>query len=391
MSRTLNIPFLPNNLQGYGPSDSTSLPCLGVSGRAVSVSTCPRTDCKRAQVKITLPKCSLKHFSLICMASTGGHRRNPDFSRQNSSGYSRNRNRLNEERDNFENLDEPEFLSTKNGPLLSLSNSPKSRASSVRPREREIVDLFRKVQAQLRQRAANKEDKKFESVKGQNKESETVDSLLKLLRKHSVEQGKQKVDGGSVNEFSFDLPRPSGQSNEDKSKDFFDSGGIREEPQETNKPSFSRPPSAFRRRSPVPRVKYEPIISSSDLDVKTYETLSEPGNDPESDSDLGPDMDLVSGLELEQEVEKEEEVEAELAMEADYVDEPTIGKLSETEFYDAEEDEFDKNKANEHAGLNDLSNMKLSELRSLAKARGMKGFSKLKKLELVELLSDDPI
>ncbi|CAO2818754.1 unnamed protein product [Amaranthus hypochondriacus] len=389
MSRTLNI--LPNNGQGYGASESTFLPCLGVSGRAVSVSTCPRSECKTTRVKITLPKCSLKHMSFICKASSGNHRRNPDFSRQNRSGYFRNRNRSNEERDNSENPDESEFLSTKNGPLLSLSNSTKSHATAAPGhREREIVELFRKVQAQLRQRTAVKEEKKFESVKGKNKESETVDSLLKLLRKHSVEQVKEKVNGGSVNEFSLDNPRKSGQSNEDRIKNF-NSDNIREDPPETNKPSFSRPPSAFRRRSPVPRVRYEPIVSTPDLNIKTDETLSEPDHDPESESDLEPDMDLVSGLEFEQEEEKDEEAEPELVMEANYIDEPTIGKLSETKFLDAEEDDSDEKEAKAHAELKDLNTMKLSELRALAKARGMKGFSKLKKSELVGLLSDDPI
>lgn len=149
-------------------------------------------------------KCSLKHMSFACKASCGGQRRNSDFSKQNRSAYSRNRNRSNEDKDSSDNLDESEFLSTKIGPLLSLFNSPKSQATtSPGPREREIVELFRKVQAQLRQRTAVKEEKKSEALKGQNKESETVDSLLKLLRKHSVEQGKRKVNGGGDNDFIF--------------------------------------------------------------------------------------------------------------------------------------------------------------------------------------------
>lgn len=392
MSRTLNI--ISNNVQGYGPSESSFLPCLGVSGRGVSVSACPRSECKTTQVNFIPLKSSLKHMSFICKASTGGYRRNPDFPKQNRSGYSRNRNRVNEERDNSENLDESEFLSTKNGPLLSLSNSPKSHATAAPgPREREIVELFRKVQAQLRQRTAVKEEKKFEAVKGQTKESETVDSLLKLLRKHSVEQGKRKVNGGGTNEFGYDHPRQSGQqSNEDKNKSFFNSSSmVKEEPQETNKPSFSRPASEFRRRSPVPKVRYEPIVNHSDLDVKTNETFTEPIPEPEPVYDLEPDLDMVSGLDLVQEEETEEEAEIELDTEAVFVDEPTVGNLSETEFLDAEEDDYDEKKDEETKNTEslDLNAMKLSDLRAIAKARGMKGYSKLKKSELVGLLSDD--
>lgn len=36
-----------------------------------------------------------------------------------------------------------------------------------------------------------------------------------------------------------------------------------------------------------------------------------------------------------------------------------------------------------------LSRMKLTELRALARSRGVKGFSKLKKIELVKLLSEN--
>ncbi|KAL2934780.1 Rho-N domain-containing protein 1 chloroplastic [Bienertia sinuspersici] len=391
MSRTLNI--ISNNVQGYGQSDSTYLPCLGVSGRAVNVSTCPSSEFKTAQMKMIMPNCSLKHMSFICKANTGGHRRNSDFSKPNRSAFSRNRNRSREERDNSESPDESEFLPTKNGPLLSLSNSPKSHATATPgPKEREIVELFRKVQAQLRQRAAAKEEKKVEALKGQHKESETVDSLLKLLRKHSVEQGKRKVNGGAANDFTIDHPRQSGQSNEDKNKGFFNSNSIvKEEPQETYKPSYNRPPSSFRRKSPVPRVKYEPIVSHSNLDVKENETVTQPEPDPESESYLEPEMDLVSELELEQEEDREEEADAELdTEEAEIVDELKTGKLSESEFIDVEEDDYDESDAvKEHTDPKDLNVMKLSELRALAKARGMKRFSKLKKSELVGLLSED--
>lgn len=341
----------------------------------------------------------LRHKSFVCKASSGGQRRNPDFSRQNRHGFSRSRNRQNEDRESSDNFDDSEFLSTKNGPLLSLSNSHKSQPTATPgPREREIVELFRKVQAQLRERAAGKEEKKFEAGKEQNKESETVDSLLKLLRKHSVEQGKRKVNGGSTNELSFDRPAPrqSGKSNEEKSRGFSDSNStVRDEPQETNAPSFSRPASNFRRRSPVPRVRYEPIVSSEDsfdseshleLDEKPSETHAEPDLEPEVESEIEPDMDIDSGLELNQEEEEEEEDERELPPGTNSVN----GHAAE--FSNVKEDNFDEKEAEKQlTEPQDLNAMKLTELRALAKARGMKGFSKLKKSELVGLLSEDSI
>lgn len=103
-------------------------------------------------------------------------------------------------------------------------------------------------------------------------------------------------------------------------------------------------------------------------------------------------MDLVSGLELAQEKEKDEKADTELDTEADIVDQPEVAKLSEAEFLDAEEDVYDENVAvKKHTEPKDLNAMKLAELRALAKARGMKGFSKLKKSELVGLLSEDII
>ncbi|EPS68846.1 hypothetical protein M569_05922, partial [Genlisea aurea] len=119
------------------------------------------------------------------------HRRNPDFSRPNkNNGFSQNWIRKNEEKE--ESL-ESDSLSSRNGPFPSFTGSnKKSPATSVPgPREREIVELFRKVQAQLRERSAAKEDKKTENSPTKSKESENVDSLLKLLRKHSAQQVKK--------------------------------------------------------------------------------------------------------------------------------------------------------------------------------------------------------
>ena len=90
--------------------------------------------------------------SIVCK-SCDGHRRNPDFSRQNKQ-VSRN-------------LDDSDLLTSKNGSLLSFSGTPKFQATAAPgPREEEIVELFKKVQTQLGERAAAKEDKKFEASQG---------------------------------------------------------------------------------------------------------------------------------------------------------------------------------------------------------------------------------
>ncbi|KAL9227614.1 hypothetical protein vseg_003283 [Gypsophila vaccaria] len=402
MSQTLNI--ISTNLQGYGPSETGLLPCFGVSGRAVCISPRAGRAFKSSHVKILSAERSLRHTRFVCKvgSGSGGQRRNPDFSRQNRQSFSRNRNRYNEDRDSSENLDESEFVSTKNGPILSVSNGPKSNATAAPgQKEKEIVELFRKVQAQLREKAAVKEEKKFETVKGETKESETVDSLLKLLRKHSAEQGKRKVNGDNASQYNIDHPRYTRKPDGDRSRSFSSSSNpVKEEPEETPKPSIGRPVSNFRRRSPVPRVKYEPIVSSEDtydsitepdLDVNPNGTHYEPVDfDSDSESDLETDLDITSGLELDQQEEQEDEPEIEFAPEVEVTGKTNVGDVSEAEFSDTEEDVYDdKDTEEQHDELKDLNTMKLVELRAIAKERGMKGFSKLKKSDLIGLLSDD--
>ncbi|KAF2292715.1 hypothetical protein GH714_027241 [Hevea brasiliensis] len=186
---------------------------------------------------------------------------------------------------------------------------PNSKPLQPQGQEKEIVELFRKVQAQLRERAAVKEDKKVEASKGKGKESETVDSLLKLLRKHSIEQRKKKV---SSQDFAVDHQEQSRSQSKDKSTSFLNlNDKERSRVPEPNSSSFTRPPSNFQRKSPVPQTELEPE-------------------------------------------------EAELALEQ----EPESSFLKE-----------------------DLSSLKLPGLRAIAKTRGIKGFSKMKKGELVKLLS----
>ncbi|KAK2648751.1 hypothetical protein Ddye_016240 [Dipteronia dyeriana] len=415
MSQAVHLVAQNLNLAGYGPAENRCLPCLGVSGRAVTVSSCSsHGDLRiRSQVKIGAVKYVSKPASFVCNASSGGHKRNPDFLRQNKNGF-RGRNRQNEDRDSFD--DESELFPSKNGPLLSLSSSPKFQATAAPgSREKEIVELFRKVQAQLRERAAAKEDKKMEALQGQRKESETVDSLLKLLRKHSVEQGKRKSSSVSNKDFNLDHTEQNVSYNEDKSASFFDSSSkARPEAKEPNSSSLTRPPSNFRRKSPVTQFKYQSVYSNEDTvnsgstlnsswkrknSIETYTIPKhEPVPEPEPEPELEPEVSLADGVVHDEVSDSETNIingnvydevsdsESNIIGEGVY-DEISEGESSDIDVADNDEDR-DKQEKIQHE---DLSALKLPELRSVAKSRGVKGFSRMKKAELVELLSGSSV
>ncbi|XP_038887989.1 rho-N domain-containing protein 1, chloroplastic-like isoform X2 [Benincasa hispida] len=412
MSQAIHL--LPNNL-----TDSRCLPCSGVSGRAASVSS--RSLCAEhridARVKFRPLNCTSLGASFTCKASSGGHRRNPDFSKQNRHGFSRSRNRQNEERESLDNVDESDLLSSKNGPLLSISSTPKSQATATPgPREKEIVELFRKVQAQLRERAAMKEEKKIEA-QGQTKGSETVDSLLKLLRKHSVEQGKRSSGGGSgggssSKDFNFNHVKENGHYDEGKGTSIFGlSANLREKAQEPTG-SFSRPVSNFQRKSPVPRVKYQPIFPGESI-VDSTDGVNSKGvklNGTETRSQLKAKVwtrqesterghweelqsqgETKQEPELDQEYELEPEAESyELEHDPDETESELVNLLGVSSDLDDtfDDDVKDNEKFAKHDEHEDLNSLKVAELRAIAKSRSLKGFSKMKKSELVQLLSD---
>ncbi|XP_068664666.1 rho-N domain-containing protein 1, chloroplastic [Aristolochia californica] len=376
--------LLSSNVAGHGLPEGRYLPGSGISGAAALQShSCHGSVKPFSRVKILLRGsyvgCS-KRASLTCMATSGGPKRNPDFSRQSKRGlgFSRGKNRQNDDRDNSDNLEETELLTSKNGPLLSLSGSPRFQATATPgPREKEIVELFRKVQAQLRERAAIKEEKKIEALQGQG-ERGTVDSLLKLLRKHSVDQGKTR--SGSE-DYNLDQQDTNSSFDDGQSSDFLSSNSIaRDEVQEPRGTSFGRPASNFRRKSPVPRVRYQPIYS-------TEESLLTPsksqGNkkktvrmelDPAPVSlDVNNEVDEFQGVNDEEVSDMDDEVD-ELSVTSD-VDETHDGSIEQSS-----------------ASLpTNLSSLKLSELKDLAKSRGLKGYSKLKKKELVSLLDEGTV
>ncbi|KAG9445668.1 hypothetical protein H6P81_011796 [Aristolochia fimbriata] len=366
----------------HGLHEGRHGPGSGISGPAALQSQSCHGSFKPLVVKILVRGnyvCYSKRASLTCMATSGGPRRSSDFSRQNKHGhgFSRGKNRHNEDRDNFDNLEEPELLSSKNGPLLSLSGSPRFQATATPgPREKEIVELFRKVQAQLRERAAIKEEKKIEASQGQG-ERGTVDSLLKLLRKHSVDQGKTRT--GSE-DYNLDQQERSTTFDDGQNSDFFSSNSIgRDEVQEPRSTSSGRPASNFRRKSPVPRVKYQPIYS-------TEETLtpSKSLGNKKKNIKLEPEPEDVS-LDVNDEVDEFPDVNgAEVSDMDEEVDE--LSDISDV-------DEVNDGRMEQQSLQlpSDLGSLKLSELRVLAKSRGLKGYSKLKKKELVSLLVEGTV
>lgn len=416
--------LISNTLPGYGQSEGRCLLCSRTSGGTISSYSSQANFCPSIKVAVTGRSVyGSKRTHPICSVNSNNHRRNPDFLRQNRHNHSvsRNKNRPNMERERSENFEESEYTPSKNGPLLSFSNSTKYQATATPgPREKEIVELFRKVQAQLRARAAVKEEKKINTSQGQGKETETVDSLLKLLRKHSGDQGKRRHGSASV-DFGIDQSEHNSSFEEEHNTSFFDSNAnSKEEAQESNTSSFRRPTSNFRRRSPVPRVKYQPVYSVEENDtsnpllnpqvrkkkgsgesISVYET--ELGDQPDTETEQDPDLEpYVAASDVRDEDDDEEsddddeefdvmsesESEDEVETEADVVAEAVLE--SELEFSDI--DEAHNDNAGETHPLNqqaDLSALKLPELRALAKLRGLKGSYKLKKGELVALLTGD--
>ncbi|PKA59231.1 SAP-like protein BP-73 [Apostasia shenzhenica] len=341
-------------------------------------------SCSRRQKLLLFTNFQLKSSSIYspsyvsCKASLS--KRNPEFSR-NSRGSSRSKMRQNLERENPEKLEDGMF-SSKNGPIVSLPHNQRYSATATPGhREKEIVELFKKVQAKLRERAAVKEEKRIEAAQQPPGERGTVDSLLKLLRKHSVAQGKKvnSDDGNNLDQNekmdSFDQPERSDPFEEEQSSSFFESDNLGTE-DEVSAPklmNFSRPTSNFRRRSPVPRVKFQPVFSAEDEGSRSIPLpkAQKKITSAESEPILEPKLELGLEPKLEPEPDCVAEIES--------FDGASEMRLNPSDISDAEE-------ADQGEQSDDLSYMKLSELRGLAKSRGIKGYSKLKKNELLELL-----
>ncbi|XP_058746148.1 rho-N domain-containing protein 1, chloroplastic [Vicia villosa] len=364
MSQTVNL-VVSNNV-GCGMPEGKCFPSSRVYGRTTAVYSCPFMGRHRirSHVKIGGLKSGSLAASIVCEA-----RKNPDFSRQNNRNVpSRGKNSNVDGRDIFENFEE-DMLSSKNGNgPVSLSSGKFQSTSSPGTREKEIVELFKKVQAQLRERASVKEEKKTEAPRGQVEETSAVDSLLNLLKKHSSEEGKRGSGEDSGIDHNSDQLQESNQYNGVQSTNFFDSNSSpKNESRDANTASAARPRSIFRKKSPVPRVKYEnvePIVSEDNvnnrhqIDLKP-EDLPEPEPEPKSEIDL------------------------------DTKDELFFPELLEDDSHEAEQT-YNEESVEEQLDVQseDLSALKLSDLRALAKSRGVKGYSKMKKVDLIELLTE---
>ncbi|XP_056862403.1 rho-N domain-containing protein 1, chloroplastic-like, partial [Raphanus sativus] len=244
--------------------------------------------------------------------------------------------------------------------------------------------LKKRVQAQLRARAAaKKEDKKTEEAsKGQGgKETETVDFLLKLLRKHSGEQSKKNVSNfDSEKQLQGDDDDDDDAERQVHSSNHFDSRN-----RDHNATRFTRPASSFRRNSPVPRHKPQSSYSSEAIfdEASSYSVTWTQKKDQ---------VDSRDEPEYEPEPVYEPESEPGLAL---LESEP---KLKPESFYHEEDEDHDvivDELAGDDESINaeeetekdeDLSALKLIELRAIAKSRGLKGISKMKKAELLNLL-----
>ncbi|XP_020595284.1 SAP-like protein BP-73 [Phalaenopsis equestris] len=376
-------------------SDCNFLYYQGAIGRsAMSFSPNNRRQKLFLEANLSLRTSVSRYPSIVSMCKGSSNKRNPDFSRK-YRGSSKGK-RQSQEKENSENP-EDNLLSSKNGSLVSHSNNQRFSATATPGRrEKEIVELFRKVQLQLRERAAIKEEKRVESAQVGQGDRGTVDSLLKLLRKHSTAQSKKS--SSSDDGYGYDLDQPeranpfdeaerSDLFEEEHNSNFFESDhlGTQDVVHDLKPPfpSSRRPISRFKRKSPVPKVKFQPVLSDEEEGRRSLrptlnsQEMAGMASEPEiAVLDLQPQHPVELAHDHSANLES---LDAESKMGFDQSD-PSDSDLDETSPEMSEPPMIQES---------DLGSMKLSELRGLAKSKGFKGYSKLKKIELLELLTEN--
>uniref|UniRef100_A0A0D9XA88 Rho termination factor-like N-terminal domain-containing protein n=1 Tax=Leersia perrieri TaxID=77586 RepID=A0A0D9XA88_9ORYZ len=345
-----------------------------------------------------LPMLGPLKVSMVCSANPNNHRpRSSDITRQQKGGSTRRKSKPYQEKDDPENVYDfdTDVMSSKNGPPISLTSNSRPQATSIPgEREKEIVELFKRVQAQLRARGKGREEKKPEPAKSQG-ERGSVDSLLNLLRKHSVDQRRKSSD---EKEQSVDQTRRGNESGNKQNSSIFIKNDTQEEQKKPHPAAFKRPASNFRRRSPVPGVKFQPVtnantervVSNINDAVEEATTLEKNAAPDEPDSVLTYEPDSVippENLSLD-DLDLISDDEADDALDTDEpnreYDEPSL-QIPDVPIID---ESHDTSLEPSSIGGSDLSSLKVTELRELAKSRGIRGYSKMKKNDLVEVLSN---
>ncbi|XP_040383460.1 SAP-like protein BP-73 [Oryza brachyantha] len=344
-----------------------------------------------------LPTLRQMKVSLVCSANPNNHRsRNLDITRQQKVGSARRKSKSYQEKDDSENIYDfdTDIMSSRNGPPISLTSNSRPQATSVPgEREKEIVELFKRVQSQLRARGKGRDEKKPEPTKAQG-ERGSVDSLLNLLRKHSVDQRRKSSD---EKEQSVDQTRRSNESGNKQNSSIFIKNDTQEEQKKPQPAAFKRPSSNFRRRSPVPGVKFQLVTSVdaeratnniNDAVEETKATLENKvaADEPDSlstyqpDSVIPPENLYLGDVGL---ISDDETGASDTDEPNGEYDEPSL-QIPNVPIADESCDMS----LEPSTGSSDLSSLKVTELRELAKSQGIKGYSKMKKNDLVEVLSN---
>jgi Rho termination factor, N-terminal domain len=276
-------------------------------------------------------------------------------------------------------LETSQILSLENG-RYTTSDAP-THPKSANPAD--IVRLFRKHLPQLRETTQNRPGNSNQPhglnatpLNRDEEDQEIFKKLLKLLKASGTTQEKQannidtkgkalKYEKAAVEDSENDITDEDSDFDND-APDMLDS--------ELEPLTSSRRPSMFSRQSSIPVAKNETVMPSETRRGETQTLTKEEKSDSkallyESESDSEVEEEPVSEFfvyESEDESVTEEKSELELTV-CESVDGQSEGPQEEK--------------------IEDLSALTMSELKEIAKSRGLKGYSKLKKADLLERLS----